>query len=424
MSQDLTISLPVSSQVHDVDAVLRIGQREIFWHPRHLRPSRYAAHLPFLFWLMADLRPRRCITLGLETGVAHFALCQAVDKLGLETRCDGLDAAPAPALRDYNAELYGRFSQLHPQDDPGPFLAQGGTDLLLVDQPVTAGLLGRLAADWAGHLAQPGLIVLAGVQEAAGCPEAAALLQSLRDRYRHVQIDHDGGVLALATGGQGDSGTVLRRFGALAALPRSASGYPAVRQVFRRLGQMNTAVLDARQVAAPARRQDEALRLARATQAGLIGQLAARDRRLAELTQEQQTGQEARAGLEARLERHQAEINSLIARLEARDAPERARPAAPPEMAPERVLAADPKTVQEALAAAEIETILRLGERDSRISELATRLEQAERAREELVARNRQTHREVELLSLRLQAEITAREAAEQALEALRAPQG
>lgn len=264
MAQNLTTSFASDVKASGAEPVLGIRHREIFWHPRYLRVSRYTAHLPFLFWLIADLRPRRCVTLGLGTGVAHFAICQAVEKLGLEAVCHGVDARDAAdlpkGLQDYNSDNYDYFSRLDSGVDPLEAVDHGDIDLLVVDQPLSARLLGQIANEWTAKLSQPAIIVLAGVQKATKDAETARALTGLQQRFDHIAFDHDGGLLVLCTAQNGTTDAVADRFHRLARLPRSSPEHHVVVQVFRRLGQLNLSSMLARSEGARADRLEADLK--------------------------------------------------------------------------------------------------------------------------------------------------------------------
>ncbi|NYS26204.1 hypothetical protein HUK65_14510 [Rhodobacteraceae bacterium 2376] len=245
MSQSVSSAHTAAPLRHsDPEPVLRIGNREIFWRPRRLRPSRWLEHLPFLFWLIADLRPRHCATLGLDTGVAHFALCQGVEKLGLEAVCHGFDtrkdgAIPADLLR-YNEEHYDDFSRLEMGSGP-PAMVEDGLDLVLVDRPLDAQMLAQLTNEWGPRMAQPGVTVLAGLEAAARDPDTAHALAGLQQRHSHVRFDHGGGLLALCHGAEDTGQDRARRVQRLAGLAVASPEHHVVHQVFRRLGQLNAA---------------------------------------------------------------------------------------------------------------------------------------------------------------------------------------
>src|SRR5438309_11422232 len=61
-------------------------------HPSRVElPSTWLGHIPFAFWLVEVFRPSTIAELGVRSGNSYCAFLQAVQTLGLPTRCYGID---------------------------------------------------------------------------------------------------------------------------------------------------------------------------------------------------------------------------------------------------------------------------------------------------------------------------------------------
>jgi chromosome segregation ATPase len=193
--------LPQQSDAYFAPALFQ----SLFWKPRFLIDAPVTAHLPLLFWLTAALRPRRVAVLGCNDGAAHFALCQALDKLNLDARCQGYGfwsngPTPPPALLAHEGMLYDTLSQITAGltlADALDRVGHGRTDLLFVD----------LAALPTGHqltgetlmacLSVSGVLVLHGTRtlDAAGA-ETRNLARFLR-ASPHVEFPAEQGLIVM-----------------------------------------------------------------------------------------------------------------------------------------------------------------------------------------------------------------------------------
>jgi hypothetical protein len=75
----------------------------IFMHPRWTPPSAWRHHLPFAFFLIAAMRPKKVVELGSYMGASFFAFCQAVKEFKIECECYAIDTWAG----DEHAGYYG-----------------------------------------------------------------------------------------------------------------------------------------------------------------------------------------------------------------------------------------------------------------------------------------------------------------------------
>lgn len=118
-----------------------------FWSPEYLEQSAWLDHGPFAFWLIEALKPRTLVELGTHGGYSYFAFCQAIKKLGLETRCYAVDHWQGDEhaghyeedifkrVSSHNEAHYASFSRLVRAtfDEAVAHFDDGSVDLLHID---------------------------------------------------------------------------------------------------------------------------------------------------------------------------------------------------------------------------------------------------------------------------------------------------
>ncbi|MCQ0090538.1 hypothetical protein [Roseovarius sp. M141] len=224
------------------DGVVPLSSRELFWRARYLRAGQAAGHLPLLFWLVADLRPRHAVTLQIDSGVLHFGLCQAIDKVGYDALCHGFGAWPPKdpsgkvpeALATYHASEYEDISRLSvgtPLDVQHLFNAHS-LDLLIVESGITAELVKTLVGHWLPKMSDRGVVVLCGTADID--TETSIQLSDLRRNHAHAHFDHSGGLDIIVAGSKTSD-----RLARLVDLDRDESAQMAVQRIFARLGGMH-----------------------------------------------------------------------------------------------------------------------------------------------------------------------------------------
>jgi hypothetical protein len=235
-----------SRQLPYQEIVTPLSARALFWRPRFLCGSAFVHHLPFLFWLVDMLQPRAAVALGVGDGAGYFGLCQAMDKLGPEVRCHGIDPRPEAAggpsreVRAYNEAQYADFSWLESADprDLVHRFEDGSVDLILVDMDLDPGLIQSLTHDWTRKLSDRAVILLHGTETRFGAGQGngqgQGLLTGLAQSCPTVRFAGGAGLAAVLYGADR-----LDRLERLADLGLGATGYAEVHHVFARLGAAN-----------------------------------------------------------------------------------------------------------------------------------------------------------------------------------------
>ncbi|SMY09322.1 class I SAM-dependent methyltransferase [Flavimaricola marinus] len=293
-----------SRQVPFQEIVTPVSARALFWRPRYLCRSDFVYHLPFLFWLIDMQRPQAAVSLGVGDGAGYFGLCQAMDRLGPEARCHGLDprsaaeGGPSRDVRDYNEAQYADFSRLD-AGDPRELVHRfedGSVDLMIIDMALDAGLIHSLTHDWTRKLSDRAVILFHDTRNRFAAGPEQSLLQSLTQAYPTVQFPTGVGLAAVLYGADR-----LDKLERLSELGLGATGYAEVHHVFARLGAANHHEWAARTETA---RAEEALEQARAADLALSevrDVLSAREAALEKRSHSDDTRAEQLASVQARL---------------------------------------------------------------------------------------------------------------------------
>lgn len=271
-----------------------LSARSIFWRARYLRQSDFLHHVPFLFWLIEVGGAVSFVTLGLRDGVAHFAACQALDKLQPDAKCYGVDAwtelegcVPGD-LATYNSEMYDEISELI-TGAPATVARQfdeESVDILLIDLGDAPGVIETLLQDWLPRLSERSVVLIHGVRDERFTGEAGrTVLARMGGRSPLFHLHGGSGLAVLLTGSEQDE-----RLRKLASLKRGEPGFTEMQHVFRRLGDAHCFECLSRIADGRLREAEDGLAAAKAERARLAEELQvqssaydARNRQMAEM---------------------------------------------------------------------------------------------------------------------------------------------
>ena len=223
---------------------------EAFWFPERLVVSAWLEHAPFAFWLIATAKPGVIVELGTHYGFSYLAFCQAVQRLGLATRCHAVDSWSGDAntgaytgevlesLRAYHDPRYAGFSSLVQSDFANalPHFADRTIDLLHIDGQHDYDAVRRDFEMWRGKLSDRAVVLFHDVNVRQQGFGVARLWDELRLRYPGFAFQHGSGLGVLGVG-SGLPETVAELIAAMAR-PEIAV---AVSQAYSRLGAAVTA---------------------------------------------------------------------------------------------------------------------------------------------------------------------------------------
>jgi len=258
--------LPPGAQV-PASALEVLSQDAMYFAPRFLETSGWIELVPLAFWMVQAHRPRTLVELGSHRGISYFAFCQAVQALGLQTRCHAIDTWEGDSqagfygdaiyddVRARNEAEYSSFSTLLRMtfDDALSSFEDGSVDLLHIDGLHTLEAVSHDFETWLPKLSDRGLVLFHDTNVRSDDFGVHTLFASLRERYPSCEFLHGNGLGVIAVGSKQDS--ALQALFATAADPIALE---KVRSVFARLGKACTNELSARTATARADDSDAA----------------------------------------------------------------------------------------------------------------------------------------------------------------------
>jgi hypothetical protein len=191
-----------------------IFRRSIFWTTERQVPSAWIEHVPFAFWLVDVLRPRRIVELGTHNGVSYSAMCQAVKTLELTTSCFAIDTWQGDehagfygedVYRDITAfhdQRYGAFSRLVRSTFDGalPYFEDGSIELLHIDGLHTYDAVRHDYQSWLPKLAANAIVLFHDTNVREGGFGVFRYWNEIAAEKPHFSFLHGHGLGVLAQG--------------------------------------------------------------------------------------------------------------------------------------------------------------------------------------------------------------------------------
>lgn len=152
--------------------------RAAYWPVQDADQARCLPHLPFVFWMMESLAPRRIVSLGLEDPSGFAALCRAAERLGLDASCLAVDLAGADAAP---AELPQALALVvaEPLQTAIRHLRGKSIDLLVIDGALSAAQAEALREIWLPRLSERGVLMIHDPETTLAEPALAETISQL-----------------------------------------------------------------------------------------------------------------------------------------------------------------------------------------------------------------------------------------------------
>ena len=228
------------------DQLLRpLALRAMFMRPGYLEKSAWLEHIPFAFWLVEVHQPRLFVELGTHYGSSYFAFCQAVEHLGLDTRCFAIDTWKGDEhagfygeevfenVRVHNDAQYSSFSRLVRStfDEALEYFSDGTIDLLHIDGLHTLEAVKHDFESWLPKLSKRAVVVMHDSNVRERHFGVFKLFEELREVYPSFEFVHGHGLAVIGVGPE-QTDELKRLFGMDDDFSRRA-----IHEVFGRLGR-------------------------------------------------------------------------------------------------------------------------------------------------------------------------------------------
>ncbi|MDQ7783606.1 MAG: class I SAM-dependent methyltransferase, partial [Desulfomonilaceae bacterium] len=235
-----------------------------------LPASAWSGHIPFLFCLIAALRPRRYVELGVHNGGSFFAACQAYQDNELKGRCIAVDSWEGDkhagfhddtVFTDFFSRLSKHFSDVGSYikgdfNEVAPYFSNESIDILHIDGLHTYEAVSNDYFTWKDKLTKEGVVLFHDICEYRDDFGVWSFWADLKTQYPHLEFTHSHGLGVLYLGQDGNS-PVYR----LIELCKNESYYKYLQWFFKHVGEGSVNYMTALQERDSALRgRDKALR--------------------------------------------------------------------------------------------------------------------------------------------------------------------
>lgn len=179
-------------------------------------PSTWIGHTPFAMFLTDILRPNTIIELGTYYGTSYCAFCQAVEQLGLNTKCYAIDTWQGDSqsgffgnevledLKKHHDRLYGKFSRLIQStfDEAIVHFEDNSIDLLHIDGFHTYEEVKKDFEKWLPKTSERGVVLFHDINVREKDFGVWQFWEEAKSNYPNFEFVHSHGLGILAVGKQ------------------------------------------------------------------------------------------------------------------------------------------------------------------------------------------------------------------------------
>ena len=180
-------------------------------------PAPWAGHIPFAAWLMAIMRPRTLVELGVYSGISYLTFCQAASIHQIPLRMWGVDTWQGDAhagsydgvqilqtLRKHHDARYSHFSTLLQKtfDEALTDIADGSVDVLHIDGLHTYDAVRHDFETWQPKLSERAVVLFHDTTVHQGDFGVWRYWEELTQRFPSLSFTHSNGLGVLLVGVQ------------------------------------------------------------------------------------------------------------------------------------------------------------------------------------------------------------------------------
>ena len=256
-----------------------------FSAPDFLTDSAWLEHAPFAFWLIESLRPDTIVELGVHHGYSYFCFCQAVQSLGLPSRCYAVDTWKGDehagfygedvfkSVEEHNLKKYAHFSSLVRStfDEALPHFSDGSIDLLHIDGRHFYSDVQSDFRAWASKLSEKSVVIFHDTNVRERGFGVYQFWEELRKSYPSFEFVHCHGLGVLGYGSSLPDPLKL-----LFSATDNPLALSEIRTVYSRLGR---ALTDRTKLV----KHEKALAIIKSKEGAMQASLAERNQKIAEL---------------------------------------------------------------------------------------------------------------------------------------------